>query len=77
MICSSPPVPSKLLIMLMIVLHTNLVGPPKSVISKLETYSITLIKWYDSNYLYQTREDLTVSARNKCVPDIPGIYLKN
>ena len=55
-------------------------GSINDVISKLENDSVTLITWYESNYLQPNpdkwhlllnvaREDLTVSVGNKCVPN--------
>ena len=68
-------------------------GSINDVISKLENDSITLIKWYDSNYLMPNpdkwhlllnvaRDDLSVTVGNKCVPNascekILGIYFDN
>ena len=55
-------------------------GSINDVISKLENDSVTLIKWYENNYLQPNpdkwhlllnvaREDLTVSVGNKWVPN--------
>ena len=68
-------------------------GSINDVISKLENDSVTLITWYESNYLQPNpdmwhlllnvaREDLTVSVGNKCVPNTScekflGIYFDN
>ena len=68
-------------------------GSIDDVISKLENDSVTLITWYESNYLQSNpdkwhlllnvaREDLTVSVGNKCIPNtscekILGIYFDN